>query len=65
MKYKNGLTLQEVIVILAIIMVFVAIVVRAVNEMPIVMRGYEKYGVVMQPSEVLRLEALEKIGDTK
>jgi len=51
-----------VFVILGIAMIIVGIGYYTTACLPVVMRGYEKYGVIMKPEDVLKLEALEKGG---
>ena len=45
---------------IAIAFVVAVFIFQAVIEGPVILRGYNKYGVVMKAEDVLKLEALEK-----
>jgi hypothetical protein len=51
---------DRIIITIGIIGVVAILVVQASMHLPVVMRGFQKYGTVMSPAEVLILEALEK-----
>ena len=53
-------TVLDCIAIIVVGMLVVAFVVSMYVNLPIVIRGYQKYGVMMQPADVLKLEALER-----
>ena len=52
-----------IFVILGIAIIIAGIGYYAMAYLPVVMRGYEKYGIIMNPEDVLKLEALEKRGN--
>jgi len=49
-----------IIAILGILLITACIGYYATVHLPVVVRGVEKYGVIMKPADVLKLEALEK-----
>jgi hypothetical protein len=60
---------DKILIILGIVLVIAAVarycVCELSCELPIVYRGFQKYGVVMSAADVLKLEALEKNSNGK
>jgi hypothetical protein len=61
----SKIRLSDVIIgVLVIVFLVTVLTIQATMHMPVVIRGFQKYGVIMPPEKVLMLEALEKEGNT-
>jgi hypothetical protein len=58
----EGMKISDLILVPLGILVLIVFVWWVAIEIPVVIRGYQKYGIYMKGADVLKLEALEKGG---
>jgi len=62
---RNGFTLRDLIGCVATVIVILTLLMAGFTKGPIIMRGFQKYGIITTATGVLILEALEKQNDGK